>query len=82
MMLEQEAGLSRGRAPKHPGAAYFAGGIVKSGIAIAAFHYVPAKDSFVELGRSRNVSGRHLDVTDFPIYNGRRHGIPFWASPF
>jgi hypothetical protein len=41
--VKQEARLRGGRAPKHPRAAYFAGGIVKSRSAIAAFADVQPK---------------------------------------
>jgi len=71
--VKQEPGLCGGRAPEHPRAAHFAGRIVKSSAAIAAFPDVPAEDALVEVGRARNVRSGHLDVTDFPIRKRGRH---------
>jgi hypothetical protein len=43
--VKEEAGLSRGRAAEHPRAAHFAGGIVKSGAAVAALATFQPKTS-------------------------------------
>jgi len=75
--VKEEAGLRGRRAPQHPGAAYFVDRIVKGSAAIAAFSDVPAEYSFVEVGRTRNVVGGHLDVTNFSIRKCRRHQNSF-----
>src|SRR6266446_1331889 len=75
--VKEEAGLRGRRAPQHPGAAYFVDRIVKGSAAIASLSDVPAEYSFVEVGRTRNVVGGHLDVTDFSIRKCRRHQNSF-----
>ena len=75
--VNKEPGLSGGRAPQHPSAAHLAGGIVKSSAAIAAFPDGPAEDAFVEAGRTRNVAGGHLDVTNLSVHKRGRHQDSF-----
>ena len=65
--VEQQAGLGGGRASEDPGAADFAGGVVKGGGAISALADVPAEGAAVELGRARNVGGGHLEITDLAV---------------
>src|SRR5437660_12629012 len=50
--VKQKAGLCAGRAPEYPGAAHFAGRVIKGRTAIAACPDVPAEDLFVEVRRA------------------------------
>src|SRR6266576_471076 len=65
------------RGPEHPGAAHLARRIVKGSAAIAAFPDDPAEHPLVEVGRARNDSRRHFDVTVFPFASVGGIGIPF-----
>src|SRR6266576_4656828 len=65
------------RGPEHPGAAHLARRIVKGSAAIAAFPDDPAEHPLVEVGRARNDSRRHFDVTVFPFASVGDIGIPF-----
>src|SRR5712671_594087 len=71
--VKQKSGLGLRRTPYDPCAADFANRVVKSDAAIPARPDVPAEDAFIELGRARNVGGRHLDVADIAVCECRRH---------
>src|SRR5205823_4206768 len=71
--VEEIPGRGGGRAPEDPGAAYFAGRVVKGSGAISAFPDVPAEHPLVKVGRARNVSGGKLDVADLAVRKRGRH---------
>src|SRR5437773_7466008 len=77
--VNEKAGRRGGRAPEHPGAAYFAGRIVKGGAAVTSLPDAPLEDLLVEFGGVRNVGGRNLDVADLAVTN-RGHQYSFRAS--
>src|SRR3984893_11636196 len=60
--VNHQAGVRRGGASKHPGAADFADRVVKGGATVIAFAHIPAENLFVKVGRGSNVSGGNFDI--------------------
>lgn len=75
--VEQQAGLGGGRASKDPGAADFAGGVVKGGGAVSAFADVLAEGTAVEVGGAGNVGSGHFEVADLAVGARGGHGESF-----
>lgn len=71
--VDHEAGLRGGWPSLHPGTAYLANCVIKSGSAVAALADLPAEDFVVEIGGAGYVRGGYLDVTDFSVSEGGWH---------
>src|SRR5262249_12939297 len=73
--VQEQAGLSGGRAIGKPGSADFTRGVVVRRAAVTALPGGPAKHGSIESGRLIDVVGNKLDVADLAVRARGRHEI-------